>query len=179
VTEVVEIQKARLAMAARKGYRNWKTQFREDFGLDTRLSDLSTKTLVSLAHGKDRSTFYLLDLIMNLENRGSGFEFSEIDPKEKIAVLDRYLFLLDRIRFEYMKRLGWLENYPGEEYTLVDLILRFEGLAPRLQANIPTLSRDHSAFEEFRSMNMFEREELIRKLIPKALKHMEDHSTTL
>jgi len=179
VTEVVEIQKARLVMAARKGYRNWKTQFREDFGLETRLSDLSTRTLVSLAHGKDRSTFYLLDLIMNLENRGSGFEFSEIDPKEKIAVLDRYLFLLDRIRFEYMKRLGWLENYPGEEYTLVDLVLRFERLAPRLQANTPTLSRDHSAFEEFRSMNMFEREELIRKLIPKALKHMEDHATTL
>jgi hypothetical protein len=179
VTEVVEIQKARLSMAVRKGYRNWKSQFKEDFGLDTHLSDISTKTLVSLAHGKERSTFYLLDLIMNLENRGSGFEFSELDPKEKMTVLDRYLFLLDRIRFEYMKRLGWLESYPGEEYALVELILRFERLAPRLQANTPALSRDHSAYEDFRNMNVFEREELIRKLIPKALKHMEDHSTTL
>jgi hypothetical protein len=179
VTEVVEIQKARLEMAVRKGYRNWKTQFKEDFGVETRLSGISTKTLVSLAYGKERSTFYLLDLIMNLENRGSGFEFSELDPKEKMAVLDRYLFLLDRIRFEYMKRLGWLENYPGEEYSLVELIVRFESLAPRLHGNTPALSREHSAYDEFRNMNALEREELIRKLIPKALKHMEDHSKTL
>jgi hypothetical protein len=179
VTEVVEIRKARLAMAVRKGYRNWKSQFGEDFGLDTHLSDISTRTLVSLAQGKERSTFYLLDLIMNLENRGSGFEFSELDPKEKMAVLDRYLFLLDRIRFEYMQRLGWLESYPGKEFTLVELILRFERLAPRLQAETPALSRDHGAYAEFRNMNVFEKEELIRKLIPKALKHMEDHSTIL
>lgn len=179
MTEVVEIQKARLEMAVRRGYRNWKSQFKEDFGLETRLADISTKTLVSLAHGKERSTFYLLDLIMNLENRGSGFEFSELNPKEKMTVLDRYLFLLDRIRFEYMKRLGWLESYPGEEYSLVDLILRFERLAPRLQGNTPTLSRDHPDYDDFRNRNVFEREELIRKLIPKALKHMENHSRTL
>jgi hypothetical protein len=179
VTEVVEIQKARLGMAVRKGYRNWKSQFKENFGLETHLSDLSTKTLVSLAHGKEKSTFYLLDLIMNLQNLGSGFEFSELDPKEKMAVLDRYLFLLDRIRFEFMKRLGWLDTYPGEEITVVDLILRFEQLAPRLQADTPTLSRDHAAYDDFCRMNTFGREELVRKLIPKALKHIEDHSTTL
>jgi hypothetical protein len=179
VMEVVEIQKVRLTMAVQKGYRNWKSQFKENFGLETHLSDISTKTLVSLAQGKEKSTFYLLDLIMNIQNLGSGFEFSELDPKEKMAVLDRYLFLLDRIRFEFMKRLGWLETYPGEEFTMVDLILRFDQLAPRLQADTPTLSRDHGAYNEFRGMNAFEREELVRKLIPKALKHIEDHSSIL
>lgn len=179
VTDVVEIKKARLEMAVRRGYRNWKSQFQEDFGLETHLSDISTKTLISLGYGKEKSTFYLLDLIMNVKNLGSGFEFSEIDPQEKMAVLDRYLFLLDRTRFEYMKRLGWLENYPGEEFTLVDLILGFERLAPRLQANTPALSRDHVAYDAFQRMNVFEREELVRKMIPEALKHMEDQSTTL
>ena len=179
MTEVVEIKKARLEMAVRRGFRNWKSQFGEDFGPETHLSDISTKTLISIGYGKEKSTFYLLDLIMNLENLGSGFEFSEIDPKAKMAVLDRYLFLLDRTRFEYMKRLGWLENYPGEEFTLVDLIVGFDRLAPRLQANIPTLSRDHDAYKEFQKMNVFEREELVRKLIPRAIKHMEDQSTTL
>jgi hypothetical protein len=179
VTEVVEIKKARLEMAVRRGFRNWKSQFGEDFGPETHLSDISTKTLISIGYGKEKSTFYLLDLIMNLENLGSGFEFSEIDPKAKMAVLDRYLFILDRTRFEYMKRLGWLENYPGEEFALVDLIVEFDRLAPRLQANIPTLSRDHDAYDEFQKMNVFEREELVRKLIPRAIKHMEDQSTTL
>ena len=179
MTEVVEINKARLEMAVRRGYRNWKSQFKEDFGPETHLSDISTKTLITLGYGKEKSTFYMLDLIMNLENMGSGFEFSEIDPKDKMAVLDRYLFLLDRTRFEYMKRLGWLENYPGEEFSVVELILEFERLAPRLQANTPTLSRDHDAYEKFQRMNVFEKEELVRRLIPEALKHMEDQSTTL
>ncbi|MBN2033708.1 MAG: hypothetical protein JW836_10555 [Deltaproteobacteria bacterium] len=178
MTEVVEIGKARVEMAVRRAYRNWRSHFKEDFGPGTHLYDISTKTIVSLGLGKEKSTFYLFDLIMNLENLGSGFEFSEIDPKDKMLVLDQYLFLLDRTRFEYMKRLGWLENYPGEDIPLVDLILDFNHLAPRLQANTPILSRGHDAYDRFQSMNVFEREELVRKLIPKALKHMEDQSTT-
>jgi hypothetical protein len=140
--------------------------------LDTKASDLSTKALILLAQGKDKSTFYFFDLIMNLEDLGSGFEFSDLGPKDKMAVMDRYLFLLDRIRFEYMKRLGWLEGYPGEEYTLVELIVHYEELAPRLQSKTPTLSRDHEAYEAFCKMNTFEKEELIRKLIPKALREI-------
>jgi hypothetical protein len=38
---------------------------------------------------------------MNLLTLGSGFEFDELHSKQKMAVVDRYLFLLDRIRFEY------------------------------------------------------------------------------
>jgi hypothetical protein len=177
--EVVDFEKARLDMVVRRGYRNWKGQFHEDFGLGTHLCDLSNRTLVSLAQGKEKSTFYLFDLIMNLQNLGSGFEFNELNPKEKMGVMDRYLFLLDRIRFEYMKRLEWLEGYPGEEHTLVELVLDFDRLAPRLQAVTPLLREDHPQYGKFRNMNTFEREELIRKLIPKALKEIQDHSSTL
>ncbi|RPJ20685.1 MAG: hypothetical protein EHM26_05105, partial [Desulfobacteraceae bacterium] len=74
MTEVIELEKAKLDMAVRRGYRNWKSQFQEDFGPDTRLSDISTKTLSLLAYGKDKSTFYLFDLVMNLRSLGSGFE---------------------------------------------------------------------------------------------------------
>jgi type I site-specific restriction endonuclease len=179
MTGIVDIKEVRLNMAVRRGYRNWKSQFQEDFGRGTRLCDISTKTLAQLALGKDSSTFYLFDIIMNLRSLGSGFEFSELKPQEKMSVMDQYLFLLDRIRFEYMKRLGWLEAYPGEEFALVDLVLRFEELAPRFQTATPVLSRDHAAYPEFRDMSAFEREELIRKLIPKALKEIQDQSTTL
>jgi hypothetical protein len=179
MTGIVDIKEVRLNIAVRRGYRNWKSQFHEDFDRNTRLCDISTKTLAQLAQGKDRSTFYLFDVIMNLKSLGSGFEFSELKPQEKMAVMDQYLFLLDRIRFEYMKRLGWLEAYPGQEFALVDLVLRFEELAPRFQTATPVLSRDHAAYPEFRDMSAFEREELIRKLIPKALKEIQDQSTTL
>jgi len=176
VTGVIELEKARLNMAARKGYRNWKSQFNEDFGPETKTSDLSTKTLALLARGKEKSTFYLFDLIMNLETLGSGFEFDDLRASAKMAVMDRYLFLLDRIRFEYMKRLGWLECYPGETVPLVDLVIRFDELAPGLQAEKPLLSKDHDAYEAFSGMNDFEKEEFIRKMIAKALKGIQ--STT-
>jgi len=179
MTEVLHMRQARLDLAIRRGFRNWKSEFHEDFSGGTRLSDISRKTLSQLALGKDKSTFYLFDLIMNLRNQGSGFEFSELSPQDKMSVMDQYLFLLDRIRFEYMKRIGWLEAYPGEESTVVDLVVQFEQIGQRLFRATPLLSRNHAANAQFRGMNSFEREELIRKLIPKALKEIEDQSTTL
>ena len=166
MSNVVDLEKARLDMMSRRGYRNWVSRFGEDFDLDTRLCDISLKSLVFLAQGKDKSTFYLFDLIMNLLSLGSGFEFNELNSKEKMTVMERYLFMLDRIRFEYMKRLGWLEGYPAEEFTLVELIVRFDQLAPRLQARTPYLRRDHPDYDKFCNLNTFEMEELIRKLIP-------------
>jgi len=179
MTVVVNLDKARMDMRVRRAYRNWTSQFGEEFGLETTLAGISAKTIEWLAEGRDRSTFYILDLIMNLRELGSGLEFNELRPQDKMAVLDCYLFLLDRIRFEFMKRLGWLETYPGEEFTLVEMVLQFDGLGPRLQARTPALSREHPAYDQFRNMNPYDREEMIRKLIPSALKKIEDHSTTL
>ncbi len=179
MTEVLSLEEARIELAIRKGYRNWRSQFHEEFNRKTRLSEISMKTLAQLALGRDESTFYLFDLIMNLRNLGSGFEFSELKPEEKMQVMDQYLFLLDRIRFEYMKRIGWLEAYPGEESPLVDLVMRYDQIGEHLQRSTPLLNREHAAYAEFREMNSFEREEFVRKLIPRALKEIQDQSTTL
>ena len=178
MTDVVDIGKAKIEMTVRRGYRNWSSRFGEDFGLSTRLSHISLRTLEHLAEGRENSTFYLYDLIMGLENLGSGFEFNELHPKEKMFVLDRHLFLLDRVRFEYMKRLGWLDSYAGEEFTVVEVITKFEDLAPGLQAKTPLLHEDHLQYGEYCKMTPFEKEEFIRKLISKALMKMKDHSTT-
>jgi hypothetical protein len=172
--DVVDLEKARLELAAKKAYRNWASKFDEPFTSETKLSHLSLSSLVFLAQAKEKSPFYLYDLIMNLLNLGSGFEFNELQSKKKMAVVDRYLFLLDRIRFEYMKRLGWLERYPGEDVTLVDFVIRFEELAPGLQTKTPLLSQSHPDYEKFSKMGAFEKEEFIRKLIPRALKEILD-----
>jgi hypothetical protein len=179
MTGTVDLEKARKELAARRGFRNWKTRFGEEFGIETVLPQISRRSLMMLAEGRDNSTFYLLDLIMNLQNLGSGFEFNDLPPKDKMRVMDSYLFLLDRVRFEWMKRLGWLEGYPGEELPIVDLVLGAEELLSRLQSRTPQLNREHPRFDEYHNMNGFEREELVRKLIPDALKEIEDQSTTL
>jgi hypothetical protein len=179
MSEVIDLKEGRLAIAVRRGFRNWLSRFKEDFGVDTRLSNISFETLSFLAQGKDKETFYLYDLIMNLEGLGSGFEFNDLDSKKKMAVIDQYLFLLDKIRFECMKRLGWLESYPGEEFTLVELITRYDKLGPNLQAKVPALSQDHPDHERYAAMKTFDQESFIRKLIPKALREIQDYSTTL
>ena len=179
MTEIVDLKEVQLKKAVRRGFRNWISQFGEDFDFQTRISDISRKTLVSLAQGNENSGFYLFDLIMNLKGLGSGFEFHDLKPDQKLAVMDRYLFLLDRIRFEYMKRLRWLKNYPGEEIALVDLVDKFDQMAPSLQARTPELSQRHPAYQIFCKMTALEKEEFIRKLIPKALQEAQNHSTTL
>lgn len=179
MTQVIDLEEGRLLLAVKRAYRNWESRFKEEFGLDTRLSQISLKTLSFLAQGKDKGTFYLYDLIMNLQGLGSGFEFNELSPKKKMAIIDQYLFLLDQIRFECMKRLGWLTSYPGEDFTLVELIKQFYRLAPSLQAKVPILSRDHAGYEQYSAMNTYDKEGFVRKLIPDVLKEMQDYSTTL
>ncbi len=176
---MVDLEEGRLLKAVKRGYRNWESRFKEEFGLKTRLSQVSMETLSYLAQGKDKAAFYFYDLVMGIRGWGSGFEFNELGPKNKMAVIDQYLFLLDRVRFECMKRLGLIVDYPGEEFTLVELITQFEKLAPNLQARIPTLSSDHPGYEEYRGLNAFDRETFIRKLIPQALAEIQDYSTTL
>jgi hypothetical protein len=177
--QVIDLEKGRILLAVRRGFRNWTSQFKEDFGPDTQLCHLSFETLFYLARGQDKGAFYLYDLIMNIKNLGSGFEFHELDPKNKMAVMDLHLFLLDRIRFECMKRLGWLEDYPGEEFTLVDLIIQFNRLAPGLQAKIPRLSQDHPDYSKFMAVSTFDKEGVIRRLIPRLMKEIEGYSDTL
>ncbi|MBU0736298.1 MAG: hypothetical protein KJ573_15285 [Proteobacteria bacterium] len=177
--QIIDLKKGRLELAVKRGYRNWKSRFKEDFGLDTRFCQISFKTLAYLAQGKDKSAFYLYDLIMRLKNLGSGFEFNTLDSKSKMAVIDLHLFLLDRIRFECMKRLGWLEGYPGEDFTLVEFVIQFDRLAPGLQAKIPLLSQSHPDYKEFHSINAFDKEGFVRKLIPRLMKEIESYSDTL
>jgi len=179
MSRVIRLEEARLHMAAKRGYRNWAGRFNEAFGLETRLDGISMETLSYLAQGKDKGTFYLYDLIMNLREMGNGFEFHELSPKNKMEVIDLYLFVLDQIRFECMKRLGWLESYPAEEVPLADMIVRYGELAPVLQARVPLLSRTHPGYEQYRKLNTFDREGFIRKLIPEALKRVNSYSSTL
>ncbi len=166
---VVDFDKARAEVAVNRGYRNWKSRFHGSFGADTRPADLPDDTLAFLARGDEEAAFYLYDLIMNLLHLGSGFEVRELSPSDRMAVMDRYLFVLDRVRFEVMRRLGWLEAYPGEEHSLVELVTRYEPLAPGLQARVPDLSRHHPDYPAFCLVSAMEKESCVRRLIPAAL----------
>ena len=169
MSDIVDIEKARIVIRAKKGFKNWGRQFEYSFGLSTCMEDIPDKALAFLAEGNQNSSFYYYDLIMNVKDLGSGFGFNELEPADKLTTIDIHLFLLDRARYEYMKRLGWLDSYPGEEYPLVELIIYFDDLAPDIQAKPAVLSRNHPCYSEYISKNLFEREEIVRRLISEAL----------
>lgn len=169
MTEVVDLDRARHEAAVRRGYRNWRSRFHEKFGEATRTGDLSDATLRFLSQGSEEAAFYLYDLIMCVLQLGSGFEIRALSPEDRLRVMDRYLFLLDRLRFEVMRRLGWVDAFPGEDDSLVELVRRYDTLAPALQAAVPELSRDHPDYETYRTVSAFEKESFIRKMIPAAL----------
>lgn len=169
MSEIVDIEKARLELRAKKGFKSWTSQFEYYFGMSTYMKNIPDKALALLAEGNQKSSVYYYDLIMNIKNLGSGFRFNELEPADKMAVINIHLFLLDRARYEYMKRLEWLACYPGEEFPLVELIINFYDLAPDIQAKPAALNKSHPCYMEYISKSLFEKEEIIRKLIPEAL----------
>lgn len=177
--QVIDFEKSRLQLAVKRGFRNWNSRFKEHFDLDTKIDTVSLGVLSFLAQGKEKGTFYLYDLIMSLKDLGSGFEFNEIHPRNKMLVIDHYLFLLDRIRFECMKRLNWLESYPGEHLALVELVVGFEEQGLFLQAKSPQLRTEHPAYGEFSALTPYDREGFIRKMIPDLLKKIKKYSDSV
>jgi len=174
MTEVISLEKGKTRILAKKAFRNWKSRFKEDFTPETCLGHISLETLSFLAQGKDENTFYLYDLIMGIHHLGSGFEFNELSPGNKMRVIDQYLFLLDRIRYECMKRLGWMAHYPGEEIPMVEILTQFEALAPNLQGQIPMMNPNFADSKEFFSVSTYEKEGVVRKLIPRLLKELQN-----
>lgn len=172
MSEIIDLMQRRAARSAGRAFRNWRKKFNEEFGSDTRLSDINTSTLAFLARGGDEATFYIYDLIMNIRGVGSGFQFDTLGAEEKIRVTERYFFLLDQVRYEFMRRIGWLQSCPGEGFTLVELIEDFGSVAPAIQADIPVLSASHPRYEEFAGLIAMEKESFIRGLIPAALEEL-------
>ena len=166
---VIDLKTAILDKKVKKGFKNWSSLFETGFGKTTRMEDIPDKALAILAEGSGISPFYFYDLIMNLKGLGSGFGFNELGHTDKMTVIDIHLFLLDRVRYEYMKRLGWLSSYPGDENTLVELVIDFNDLAPDILAKPAVLSNSHPCYKEYISKSLFEKEEMIRSLVPKAL----------
>ncbi len=176
MAEVIYIEDVRFLKKVKKGFKNWRTRFKRNFGPETKFSDLPTSVLSFLAKGKGESVYYIYDLIMGIRDLGSGMEFPRLTPPEKMFVIDQYLFLLDQFRFECMKRLDWIESYPAESYPIAVLVRDFERIFPFLQAKAPVLKPDFPGYKKYQVLSEFDKETFIRRLIPKALERIERQS---
>ena len=83
--------------------------------------------------------------------------------------MDTAFALVDRVRFELMRRLGWLEAVPGGERPIMQLVQEAWRRQLQFAREIPRLSTDHPDYQAYSRLNHLDRVVFIRRLIPQAV----------
>jgi hypothetical protein len=169
--EVIELEQFRRKLAADQGFRSWLSRFREQFGPDTRLCDLSDVTLLFLATPGEENLYVIFDLVMGVRGWGTSARFilDNVDSRTKQRILDLSLRLLDYFRFEILGRLGWVESPPEAALPLIALLAEVDSASTTQATPAPALRPNHPAYAEYGGLIPSERHVFIRRLIPPAL----------
>jgi hypothetical protein len=169
MTKVIDIHSYKARQAAERGFRSWRAHFRDCFDLQTRLSDLSNKTLAFLVQSGPETQGLIYDLIMGALGLGSGAKFFYIDGQAKMRVLDISLFLLDQIRFECMRRLGWIVGPPAAHHPIIELVISFDELKDVYEHQLPTVLEANPEYHAYQQTFHGDRGMFVRRQIPAAI----------
>jgi len=169
LAEILEFDQQRRRLAAKRGFAAWTERFSESFDENTSLEDLSDSTLRTLIQGGEDSSMLLYEVIMGIMRLGRGAKFHDLESGAKLAVTDITLFLLDQVRFEAMRRLGWVESSPVFRVPIPDLIEHFTTVYSTMKNHTPELHSSHPRYREYREVFEGDRPVFVRKLLPDAL----------
>lgn len=171
VAEVIDLDRFRQKMAADQGFRTWLARFKEQFGPQTRLRDLSPQTLLFLAAPGEENLYVNFDLIMGARGLGGSLRFrlDDIDYATKLKIMDTAFALVDRQRFEVMRRLGWVKEPPGLDTPIIELVQQAWRLGANFAREVPRLSPDHPQYEAYLKLSTMDQTVFIRRLIPQAV----------
>jgi hypothetical protein len=171
VAEVINLARFRSKIAADQGFRSWLDRFQEQFGPDTRLQDLSPSTLLYLATPGEENLFVFFDLVMGAQGLGGSvrFRLDDLDNDIKMKIMDTAFALVDRVRFEVMRRLGWVVTMPEAEAPIIDLVRQAWRLGPGFGQDIPVLAPEHPDYPAYARLNPMDRMVFLRRLIPRAV----------
>lgn len=147
----------------------WRKRFKQSFNQETRLSDLSDKTLYFLSQPGEESAFAFYEFIMAVLGLGPGVNFNWLEMKDQIRVIDIHFFLADQVRFEMMRRLGWVEPLICERYALIEIIQEFNRIKRECESQPPVLVNHHPQRNKYMDLTGRDKEGFIRRLIPDAL----------
>lgn len=171
MAEVVSLEGFRLKLMADKGFQSWLRRFQEQFGPETRLRDLSPATLLYLATPGEENLYVMFDLVMGAMGLGGSARFRLDDLKTgvKLKIMDTAFALTDRVRFEVMRRLGWVEAVPGEEIPLIGLVKATWEREGEFTREAPSLSPRCPEYAAFERLSAMDRRVLVRRLMPQAV----------
>jgi len=166
---IIHLKRYKEDVAAHRAFARWKKRFHERFSAETRLSDLSDETLSVLIKPGQESQNLIYDLIMGAFNYGHRAKFYYMDSHSKMKVLDASLFLLDQLRFECMRRLGWVAHFPGEVYSILQLVLECSEIRTSFAPRFPDVTEDNPNYAEYLNTYPNDRETFVRRQISKAV----------
>ena len=171
MAEVVDLDRFRRKLAADKGFRTWLRRFQDQFGPDTRLTDLAPETLLYLATPGEENLYIFFDLVMGAMGLGGALRFrlDDLETPTKLHIMDAAFALMDRVRFEVMRRLGWVEEVPGQEVPLIALVQQAWKGGPAFARDVPRLAPGHPDYEAYQRLGAIDRGTTVRRLIPRAV----------
>ena len=169
MAKIVDLKRYRSQVLEARGFGPWKDRFGETYSEKTKLEDLTGPTLLSLAQPGDESTAAYYELIMGVLDLGPATKFHYLANDDRMLVVDTHLFLADQVRFEMMRRLGWIADYFTRRLALVSLVLDFRRLKGETLDRPPQLSASHPKAYGFETLPNREKHVLIRRLLPEAL----------
>jgi hypothetical protein len=171
LAEVIELEQFRRKLAADQGFRTWLNRFREEFGPQTCMGDLSDHTLLFLATPGDENLYVIFDLVMGAKGWGTSTRFilDDLNSLTKQRILDLSLRFLDYCRFEILRRLGWVEGPPEANLPLLTLLETVDAAPANRATPTPALVPEHPAYADYANLIHSERHIFIRRLIPSAL----------
>jgi hypothetical protein len=176
MAKIVDLITYRRRIFLDRAFGPWKKRFNEAYDLTTQLADLSNKTLLYLARPGDAGTLAFYEIIMGTLDLGTAAEFYTLDKQNQLKVVDTHLFLVDQMRFELMRRLGWVTRFPCQFHPLVKLIQDAERLKAESRGRPPELSPSHAAYAMFRDLTALDKESFIRRLLSEALDSFQNQS---
>lgn len=169
MAKIINFQVYRLELIAGKGFEPWERRFGEKYDAKTTSRDLSNQTLLRLASPGDESTIAFYDMILGILDLGSGDQFYYLENSDQLNVLQIHLFLADNLRFELMRRLGWLDYAPWKGMTLLKMVQDFNQLKTKAQEQSPILSKSHPDYIIYTTLVGGDRDAFIRLMLPDAL----------
>jgi hypothetical protein len=171
---ILELQRERRRLTAKRGFAGWAKRFPDSLNEHTCLADLSDPMLRTLSQSGEGSSMLIHDLVIRLMGLGKGVEFYDLERQARLMVMDASLFLLDQMRFEIMRRLGWVENSPVFRLPILDLVERFPAVYSTIKDHTPALLRSHPLYQEYQQAFEGDRAVFVRRLIPDALQAFQE-----
>ena len=169
MSQLLDLTAYRSDVVEQRAFEPWRKRFGESYGADTRLADLSDTTVYFLAKPGEETALAYYELIMGILGMGEGPKFYYLGDKEQLRVMDIHFFLVDQVRFELMRRLGWITSFPGENYALLEMVQAFETIKGGVGQKPVRLSKSHPEYNAFNKLTSQDRQVFIRRKLAKAL----------